>query len=179
MSGLKIGGAMVASLTALALIGIAYFEIVNVEGKQHAALGWLLMATMASILALTIQYWRHWFFFIPGYLGVRSSLGLLLGWFSPRGFVFVGFPVLVFAMAAMSFRFSKPARIPAFDRITLLLVAACLLAALSGFLSPEPKVTVLIFTAVGDLFLLLSQIRKTARVRKRTSQGSVPPTAAV
>ena len=85
---------------------------------------------------------------------MRSSLWLLLGWFSPRGFVYVGFPILMFVMSAMSLRLRKSHKLRAFDRATLLVAAACLLAAMLEFLSQEPEQMALLFAAVGDLALL-------------------------
>jgi hypothetical protein len=135
------------------------------------------MAAAAVVTVLTVQYWRRWFLLIAGYFGMRLSLGLLLGWFSPKGFVYVTFPVLMSAMAVLSFRFGKPARVQIADRIALLLAAACLLAAVAGFLSPQPKAMALGFAAAGDLVLWLSQMYPTWKRRK--SRKRIEPSSAL
>lgn len=91
-SGLKIAGAMVASLTALALTAISYELIVDLDGSHHVVLGWLLMCAVAAVLAMTAQYWRHWFYFLPGYVMMRSLLWVFFGWFSPKGYLIYCLP---------------------------------------------------------------------------------------
>jgi hypothetical protein len=125
---------------------------------------------------LTVQYWRRWFFFLPGYLGMRSSLWLLLGWFSPRGFVYLGFPILMFVMFAMSIRLRESPKLRAFDRATLLVTAACLLAAMLEFLSKGPNQMALLFAAIGDVALLTSWIYSTRNSRQRAAHDAAPVT---
>jgi hypothetical protein len=107
---------------------------------------------------------------------MRSSLFLLLGWFSPRGFVYVGFPILMFVMSAMSFRLRESHKLRAFDRATLLVAAACLLAAMLEFLSKEPNQMALLFAAVGDLALLTSLINSSRKSRQRAVHDAAPLT---
>lgn len=172
---------MLISLAALALIGIALVDIVNADGTRHVTLGWLLSVAMVGILASTVQYWRRWFFFLPGYVGTRCLAFLLLGWFSPKGFILVVFPPLMLAMAGLSYRFSKPKRIRSVDRVTLMIGMACFIGSLWAFFSPGPKVTALVFSGSGDLVLLLSKFgesrRKATRLRSTTGSGSPLPTS--
>jgi len=175
-SGLRIVGAMVATVATVALFGLAYVEILNADHTRHSLTGWLLMIVLAIALGLTVQHWRRWFFFVPGYLGVRFSLWLLLGWFSPRGFVLVVFSLLMLAMAAMSFRFRESAKARAFDRATLLVTAACLLAAMLGFFSQGPSATALIFATGGDLILFTSLFYPTCKSRRRATHTPAPLT---
>ena len=152
-SGLKIAGAMVASLTALALTAISYELIVDLDGSHHVVLGWLLMC--AAVLAMTAQYWRHWFYFLPGYVMMRSLLWVFFGWFSPKGYLFIVFLLLMAAMAGLSYRFSQSTRIFVTDRIALMSALACLIGSIAGMWLREPTVYVLIPAGLGDLILLL------------------------
>ena len=174
-SGLRIVGAMVASVTVVGLCGLAYVQIANADHARNPRAGWLLMITVAVTLGLTTKFWRRWFFFLPTYLGVRSSLGLLLGWFSPRGFVFIAFPVLMFAMAAMSSRFSELPKVRAFDRAILLITAGCLLAATLEFLA-EPNAMALLFAGLGDVALFASRLYPARAPRQRAAKDSSPLT---
>lgn len=175
-SGLRIVGAMVATLAAISLFALAYAQIANAHHTRSAAAGWLLVIALTAILSLTVQYWRRWFFFIPGYLGMRSSLGLLLGWFSPGGFVYIGFPILMFVMFAMSLRLRESDKLRAFDHGTLLVTAACLLAAMLEFLSKDPNQMALLFAAIGDLVLLASWIYSSRKSRQRAVHDAAPLT---
>lgn len=78
-SGLRIAGAMVATLAMIALFALGYTQIANADQTRSPLAGWLLLIALTATLGLTAQYWSRWFFFIPGYLGMRSSLFLLLG----------------------------------------------------------------------------------------------------
>lgn len=175
-SGLRIAGAMVATVVTVALFGLAYVQISNADHTHSSRTGWLLMITLVAALGLTVQYWRHWFFFIPGYLGMRSFLWLLLGWFSPRGFVFIGFAILMFAMCGLSFRFGESAKLRGVDRAILLATAACLLAAMLEFLSKGPNAMALIFAALGDATLFASRLYSTRKSRQRATNHSAPLT---
>jgi hypothetical protein len=138
-SGLKIAGAIVASTTVLILVAHAYAQIATARGLGNVAAGWLLMAAITATLALTVQYWGRWFGVLPGNVATRLSLGVLVGWFSPKGYMFVGFPVLLWVMAGLSFRFSTMKRVSGIDRATLIISLGCLIASLSGMFSPEPE----------------------------------------
>ncbi len=175
-SGLRIAGAIVATLATISLFALGYTQIANADHARHPLTGWLLITALTITLGLTVQYWRRWFFFIPCYLGMRSSLFLLLGWFSPRGFFYVGFPILMFVMSAMSFRLRESQKLRAFDRATLLVAAACLLAAMLEFLSKEPNQMALLFVAVGDLALLTSLINSSRKSRQRAVHDAAPLT---
>ncbi len=174
-SGLRIVGAMVATLATISLFALAYTEIANADHTRSPLAGWLLVIALTATLGITLQYWRRWFFCLPGYLGIRSSLWLLLGWFSLRGFVYVGFPVLMFAMFGMSLRFSESAKLRTFDRAILLITAACLLGAMLAFFS-QPSVTALLFAAIGDLALLTSRFYPTGKSRRRAAHDPPPLT---
>ncbi len=174
-SGLRIVGAMVASVTTVSLFGLAYVQIANEDHTRSPLAGWLLVIALTATLGLTVQYWRRWFFFLPAYLGMRSSLWLLLGWFSPRGLVYVGFPVLMFAMFGMSLRFSESAKLRTFDRVILLFTAACLLAAMLQLFA-QPSVMALLFAAIGDLVLLTSRFYPTGKSRQRAAHDAAPLT---
>jgi len=91
-SGLKIAAAIVATIAAFALVASAYIRIARLDGGDHVTAGWLLLAAITIVLSATAQYWAHWFYFLPGYVAMRSSLFLILGWFSPRGFIFSPVP---------------------------------------------------------------------------------------
>jgi hypothetical protein len=171
-SALRIAGAMAATVFTISLFVFGYVQIASADHTRNPLTGWLLMIALATTVALTVQYWRRWFFFIPGYLGMRSSLGLLLGWFAPRGFVFIGFPILMFAMFGMSFRFGESAKLRWFDRVVLLSTAACLLAAMLEFLLRGPNATALIFAAIGDLALFASRFYPTRKSRHRATRDS-------
>jgi len=94
-SGVKIAGAIVATAAALELLASAYIRIARLDGGNHLTAGWLLLAVVTIVLSATAQYWGRWFYFLPGYVAMRSSIWMILGWFSPRGFIFVRFPVLM------------------------------------------------------------------------------------
>ena len=173
-SGMRIVGAAIASVAAVALYGLAYVQIANVDRAHNPLAGWLLIVALTAALALTVQYWRRWFFCIPGYLAVRSSLWLLLGWFSPKGFVFVGFAVLMFVMFGMSFRFRKSNRLAGVDRAILLVTAACLLAAMLEFFSQGQSAMSLLFAAIGDLALIASRYFPSRKSRQRPAHDSEP-----
>ncbi len=175
-SGLRIAGAMVATVATLALFALAYGQIVNPSHTHGPLVGWLLMATLTAAVTSTVQYWRRWFPLVPGYLGMRSSLGLLLGWFSPRGFVYIIFPILMFAMCAMSFRFGESAKMRAFDRALLLVTAACLLATMLEFLAHGLSAVALLFAGIGDLALFSSRIYLTRKKRPRMTDDATPLT---
>jgi hypothetical protein len=175
-SGLRIAGALVASVIVVALFGLAYSRILDADQGRRSLTGWPLMIGLAIGLELTVQYWRSWFFCLPGYLGVRSSLWFLLGWFSPKGFIFIGFALLMLAMAATSFRFSQSATVHAFDRAILLVAAACLLASMLELFARGQSAMALLFAAVGDLVLFGSRFYPSARSRQRARHDSGPLT---
>jgi hypothetical protein len=91
-SGVKIAAAIIATIAALALIASAYIRIASLDGGHHAVAGWLLLGSITIVLSATAQYWGRWFYFLPGYVAMRSSLWMILGWFSPRGFHFCPVP---------------------------------------------------------------------------------------
>ena len=173
-SGLRIVGAAIGSVAAVALFGLAYAQIANVDRAHNPSAGWLLIIVLTATLALTVQYWRRWFFFIPGYLAMRSSLWLMLGWFSPKGFVFIGFAVLMFVMSGMSFRFRESNKLGGVDRAILLVTAACLLAAMLEFFSQGHSAMSLLFAAIGDLALTASRFFPTRKSRHRPAHDSEP-----
>jgi hypothetical protein len=156
-SGVKVAAAIVATIAALAFIASAYIRIAGLDGGDHVTAGWLLLMAIIIVLSVTAQYWGRWFYFLPGYIAMRSSLGMILGWFSPRGFIFVLFPLLMAMMAVLSFRFSKLKRVRAGDRIILMFAFACFLGSLAGFLAQEPKSSALVVAVVGNLALLLER----------------------
>ena len=165
---------MVVTVATFSLLGLAYAQIVNANQTPNRIAGWLLMIALAVVLGLTAQYWRRWFFVLPGYFGIRSSLGLLLGWFSPKGFVFVAFPVLMFAMGALSFRFSETPKLRAVDRAVLLFATACMLAAMFEMFTKELGLRALLLAGLGDLALLLSRIGRTRKLNRRAESDSTP-----
>jgi hypothetical protein len=173
-SGLRIVGAAIASVAAVALFGLAYVQIANVDRAHNPLAGWLLIVALTATLVLTVQYWRRWFFFIPGYLALRSSLWLLLGWFSPKGFVFIGFAVLLFVMSGMSFRFRESNKLGGVDRAVLLLTAACLFAAMLQFFSQGQSAMSMLYAAIGDLALTASRFFPTRKSRQRPGHDSEP-----
>jgi len=156
-SGVKIAGAIVATAAALGLIASAYIRIARLDGGNHVTAGWLLLAAVTIVLSATAQYWGRWFYFLPGYVAMRSSIWMILGWFSPRGFIFVLFPVLMAMMAVLSFRFSKLKRVRAGDRITLMFACACFLGSIAGFFAQEPRSSALVIAVVGNLALLVER----------------------
>jgi len=156
-SGVRIAAAIVATIAALALIASAYIRIARLDGGNHVTAGWLLLSAITIVLSATAQYWGRWFYFLPGYVAMRFTLWVLLGWFSPRGFIFVLFPLLMAIMAVLSFRFSKQKRIGVRDRIVLMFVCACFLGSLSGFFAHEAKSSALVVAVVGNLTLLLEK----------------------
>jgi hypothetical protein len=175
-SGLRIAGAMVATVVTVSLFGLAYVQISNADHTHNSRTGWLLMITLVAALALTVQYWRHWFYFVPGYLALRLGSWLLLGWFSPRGFIFVVFPLLMFAMAAMTFRFSESARLRPSDRAILLVTAAFLFASMLEVFTQTPNTMALLYAAIGDLALLISRIYPRLKSRQPLTHDSAPLT---
>lgn len=162
---------MVGTMATISLFAVGYARIANADHTHSPLAGWLLVIALTATLGLTVQYWRRWFFFLPGYLGMRSSLWLLLGWFSPRGFVYIGFPVLMFAMFGMSLRFSESAKLRRFDRAILLFTAACLLAAMLEFFA-KMSVMALLFAAIGDFALLTSRFYPTGKSRQRAAHDA-------
>jgi hypothetical protein len=168
-SGLRIAAAMIATVATVSLFGLAYTQIANADHTRSPLTGWILIAALTITLGFTVQYWRRWFFFIPGYLGMRSSLGLLLGWFSPRGFVYIGFPILMFAMFGMSFRFRESTKLRGSDRAVLLITTVCLLAAMLELFSQPPNAMALLFPAIGDLALFASRFYPTRKSHLHTA----------
>jgi hypothetical protein len=175
-SGIRIAGAMVASVVVVALFGLAYSQILDADHVRRSRTGWLLMIALATVLSLTVQYWRRWFFYLPGYLGLRSSLWLLLGWFSPKGFILICFSLLMLAMAATSFRFSQSASMRTLDRAILLVAAACLLASMLEFFVRGQGAMALLFATVADLALFASRFYATRKLRQRARHDSGPLT---
>jgi uncharacterized membrane protein YfcA len=88
---------------------------------------------------------------------MRSSLYLILGWFSPRGFILVLLPLLMAMMAVLTFRFSKLKRVRPVDRVILMFAFACFLGSLAGFFAQQPKSSALLVAVVGNLALLLER----------------------
>ena len=88
----------------------------------------------------------------------------------------MGFPILMFVMFAMSIRLRESHKLRAFDRATLLVTAACLLAALLEFLSKGPNQMALLFAAIGDVALLISWIYSGRKSRQRAAHDSAPLT---
>jgi hypothetical protein len=156
-SGLKIVAAMVSTVVVGITFATAYIDILGKNGPDHVLRGWMLGATTGAVVLATIEYWRRWFFYIPGYVAARSSLGLLLGWASPVGYIFVAFPVLLFAMAVLSFRFSRPAKLGIADRIALALSLLLMSCAVGAFLSSQPQPMSLAFAGAADILLLLTR----------------------
>jgi hypothetical protein len=156
-SGVKIAAAIVATVAALALIASAYIRIARLDGGNHVTAGWLLLAAITIFLSATAQYWARWFYFLPGYVAMRSTLYLILGWFSPRGFIFVLFPILMAMMAVLSFRFSKLKGVRPVDRVILMFAFACFLGSFAGFFAQQPKSSALVVAVVGNLALLLER----------------------
>jgi hypothetical protein len=175
-SGLRIVGAMFASVITVSLFRLAYVQIEDADHAHDPFEGWFILIALTVAVGLTSQYWRRWFFFIPGYLGMRFGIWLLFGWFSKSGFIFIGFPVLMFAMSAMSFRFSESPKLRAFDRLVLLITAACLLAAMLELFSEGQNAMALLFAAIGDSILFVYRIYPARKARQRTSHDSAPLT---
>ncbi len=171
-SGLRIAGAMVSTVVVGIAFTYAYVDILGKSGAGHALRGWLLGAVTGAVVLATIEYWRRWFFFIPGYFGIRTSLGLFLGWASSIGYIFIVFPVLMLAMAALSFRFSQPAKLRISDRIILVVSLLLMSCAVPLFLSAEPRLTALAFAGSADVLLLLARIRPAFNSQRRTKRTS-------
>jgi hypothetical protein len=91
-SGVKIASAIVATAAALGLIASAYIRIARLDGGNHVTAGWLLLAAVTIVLSATAQYWGRWFYFLPGYVAMRSSIWMILGWFSPSRIHFCPVP---------------------------------------------------------------------------------------
>jgi hypothetical protein len=173
-SGLKIAGALVATFAALILIASSCVQIINADGTHNVARGWLLMLALVAVLAATVQYWSRWFFCVPAYVAMRSLGWILLGWFSPVGYIFVCFPLLVLAMAKLSFRYSKLKRIRIIDRVILMIALACLLGSFAGFFAQPPRLSAMAYTSVADLVLWMASIADNQRKRQRTNNRIAP-----
>jgi hypothetical protein len=181
-SGVKIAAAILATFAALAFIAIAYLQITEVKGRHHVLVGWLLIAALVVILSATVQFWCKWFYFLPGLVVIRSGLWFLLGWFTPRGYIPIGFLILTTIMTILSFRFSKLTRILVTDRIVLLSAFACLFSSVTAALSQEPKISALVLAGLGDviLFLQWAVVRKPGvrmRQREKVETGTVVSTS--
>lgn len=157
-SGLKIAAALLATLATIGLIAFAYLQITKVEGSHHVLAGWVLMAALLVMLSTTTQIWCRWFYFLPGFVVMRLGLWAFLGWFSPRGYIRIGFLILTAIMAVLTYRFSKVTRIVVIDRIVLLLALACFLGSVTDALSEEPKVSALVLAGFGDFVLWLQWV---------------------
>lgn len=70
---------------------------------------------------------------------MRLGLWAFLGWFSPRGYIRIGFLILAAIMLVLSYQFSKVTRILVTDRIVLLAALACFLGSVAGAWSEEPN----------------------------------------
>ena len=172
-SGLKIAGAMVSTLTICFAFAYGYDAVSQANGTGHVIRGWVVMGGVTAVTLLTVQYWRLWFFYIPGFLGMRTAIGLFLGWFSPRGYVWVIFPALMLGMAMLSYRFSRLSKIRATDRVVLILAVCSLASSVSKFFGPQPSATSLLFAGVGVAVLLLSRIVSAQNSRSRHRPVSV------
>lgn len=177
-SGLKIAGALTATLAALILIATSYVQIVNTDGTHNVAAGWFLMIAIGTILAATVQYWSRWFYFLPGYVAMRSLGWILLGWFSPRGFLFVCFPLPISGIAVLSFRYSNLERIRIIDRVILMIALACLLGSFAEFFARQPRLSALALASVGDLVLLMAWLADNQHKARRTSNRIAPDSTA-
>ena len=181
ISGVKIAGAMLATFATLALIVVAYFQITKFDSGLHVLAGSLLMVAIVVGLSTAVQYWHRWFYFLPGFVAVRSGWWVLLGWFSPRGYILIGFSLLMAIMPFLSYRFAKITRISAIHRFILLSTLACFLGSGAAVLSAEPKISALALAGLGDLILLLglAVTREPYRRRKtkRTETGAAVPTS--
>jgi hypothetical protein len=171
-SGLKIAGAMVSTVVIGIAFASAYVDVLGRNGAGHVLRGGLLAAAIGAVVLATTQYWRRWFFYIPVYLGMRTSLGLYLGWVSPVGYIFVIFPVLMFAMAALSFRFSRPAKLGIADRMTLVVSLLLMSCAVPLFLSAQPRPMSLAFAGAADILLLLARTPSAFHLHRRAKGTS-------
>jgi hypothetical protein len=163
---------MVSTIVVGIAITYAYVDILGKSGTGHALRGWLLGAVTGALVLATIKYWRRWFFYIPGYFGIRTSLGLLLGWASPIGYIFIVFPVLMLGMAVLTFRFSRPAKLGIADRIILVVSLLLMSCAVPLFLSAHPRPTSLAFVAAPDVLLLLARAPSAFHAQRRTKGSS-------
>lgn len=119
----------------------------------------MLLASLIAFLLATLQLWRIWFPYIPGYLGIRFLLGFYFGWLMPNisGLWAFIFPLLMFVMAFLSFRYSKNNfRMSIADRAALFVALLCLLVAITELFVLGLVKSVVILSAVGDGVLLLS-----------------------
>jgi len=177
-SGVKIAAAILATFATLALIAVAYLQITKVKDGHHVLGGWFLMAALFVVLSTTVQFWCRWFYLLPGFVVMRLGLGALLRWFSPHGYIPIGFLILTAIMSVLSYRFSKVARILVIDRIVLLAALACFVGSVPAALSEEPKISALILACLGDLVLWLrSVVIKKPRVRNPKKEGDESSTA--
>jgi hypothetical protein len=161
-SGLKIVGAFVASIVTIALFVEGYQLQAHPESSRELVVGWVLLPSLLTFLLATMQFWRIWFPYIPGYLGMRSLFGFYFSWFMPNisGLWAFIFPLLMFGMAFLSFRYTKSNfRMSIVDRAALFVALLCLLVAITELFLLGLVKSVVILSAVGDGVLLLSWLR--------------------
>ena len=108
-SGLKIAGAFVMSIVTIALFAEGYELRAHPESGRELVIGWVLLTSLIAFLLATMRFWRIWLPYIPAYLGTRFLLGFYFGWLMPNisGLWAFIFPLLMFVMAFLSFRYSK------------------------------------------------------------------------
>jgi hypothetical protein len=161
-SGLKIAGAIMVTVLTIALFAKGYKLQAHPDNSREFVVGWALLASLIVFLLATMRFWRIWFPYIPGYLGMRSLFGFYFSWFIPSisGLWAFIFPLLMLGMAFLSFRYSKNSfRMLVADRAALFVALLCLLIAITEFFLLGLVKSVVILSAVGDGVLLLSWLR--------------------
>ena len=171
-SGLKMAGAFVVSVVTIALFAKGYELQVHPGSSRDLVVGRLLLASVIAFLLATMQFWRIWFPYIPGYLGMRSLFGFYFGWLMPNisGLWAFIFPLLMFGMVFLSFRYSKKNyRMSITDRLTLFVALVCLFLAITELFLLGLAKSVVVLSAVGNGVLLLSWLHWRWSHRLRTA----------
>jgi len=150
------------TVLTIALFAKGYKLQAHPDNSREFVVGWALLASLIVFLLATMRFWRIWFPYIPGYLGMRSLFGFYFSWFIPSisGLWAFIFPLLMLGMAFLSFRYSKNSfRMLVADRAALFVALLCLLIAITEFFLLGLVKSVVILSAVGDGVLLLSWLR--------------------
>jgi hypothetical protein len=176
-SGFKIAGAILTSFAAVILFTVSYVDVTTPE-RQHVALGWMILITIAATLLFTVRFWATWFCGVASYLAVRSTL---LIFFAHKGKlslpIAIGITVSLWLIAILSIKFYKKRGFSKFDQICITTAALCLFWGFAR-LGVMGDNTMLLPLLVGIPLLLLSASEKSLKhVFRRFSTKALTPTA--
>jgi hypothetical protein len=156
---------------------VGYVDVTTPE-KQHVALGWMILVSIAAMLLFTVRFWATWFCAMASYLAVRSTL---LIFFVHKGKlslpIAVGLTVSLWLIAILSIRFYKKRSFSKFDQVCLTTAAICLFWGFAR-LGTQGDDAMLLPLLVGIPLLLVSTSEKSLKhLLRRFFTKALTPTA--